>query len=92
MTTYAMTTDEMTPDAKLAVAKLRAMLKGLTVTDYRPATKRELRFYGWDNDLCWGQIPFVLVFNNGQKLIASQDEEGNGPGEMFVFGKPHLSH
>lgn len=62
-----------------------AVLMGLTVTDYRRVTSEELRALSWCHPLCWGEDPHVLVLSNGLKLFASRDEEGNGPGSMFVL-------
>lgn len=38
----------------------------------------------------WGDSPYSaigIVLDNGAVIYASQDEEGNGPGAIFVYGK-----
>src|SRR5579872_4108744 len=60
-------------------------LKGLTIVDYRRATPEELAALAWTETLGSGDDPHVLVLSNGLKLFASRDEEGNGPGSMFIF-------
>jgi hypothetical protein len=55
-------------------------ITGHKVTHVRPMTKKELAEEGWDDHR---GVPVVLVFSNGTKLYASQDDEGNGPGALF---------
>lgn len=53
---------------------------GQKVAAIRPMTKAELKNQGWDGF----RVPVVLVLQNGLKIFASCDEEGNGPGELFT--------
>jgi hypothetical protein len=53
---------------------------GCKIVEIRPMTKRELAAQGWDD---YRGMPTVLVLDNGTKLFASQDHEGNGPGAIF---------
>ena len=47
----------------------------------RKMTAAELEREGWDDDNCNPGI--ALEFADGSVIIASQDEEGNGPGALF---------
>jgi hypothetical protein len=47
----------------------------------RKMTAAELEAEGWDDDNCNQSI--ALEFADGSIIIASQDEEGNGPGALF---------
>jgi len=53
------------------------MIEGNTVASIRLQTKKEMEAEGWD------QPATVLIFDNGMKLYASRDEEGNGAGALF---------
>jgi hypothetical protein len=59
-------------------------LKGLTIVDYRRATREDLAVVAWTKTLGYGVDPHVLILSNGLKLFASQDQEGNGPGAMYI--------
>ena len=52
-------------------------LVGKTVKEVRQMNKSEMEQEGWD----YGTT--VIVFADGTKIYASQDDEGNGPGTMF---------
>lgn len=54
-------------------------LKGKTVVQVYQMTEQEMIAEGWD----YGTPPTVIRFNDGSKVFASRDEEGNGPGAMF---------
>ncbi len=54
---------------------------GHSVVDIRRMTEAELSMEGWDASPF--DIPTCLVFDNGTKLYASRDAEGNGPGVLF---------
>ena len=56
---------------------------GLVVKEVRMMNDSELEEEGWENG--WGDYPVVIVFNDGSKIYASQDPEGNGPGCIFGF-------
>ena len=59
-------------------------LEGSRVVRIREMTKKEADVEGWDlrHNGCR-----VLVLDNGIKLYASQDYEGNGPGALFFTDK-----
>jgi hypothetical protein len=54
---------------------------GLRIVDVRGMTSAEVNKEGW------GQSTTVLVLEDGTKIYASRDEEGNGPGALFGTGK-----
>lgn len=56
-------------------------LVGRTIRDVRPMSPAELQAEGWDPP-AW-QHPVLLVLDDGTKLYASRDAEGNGPGTLF---------
>ena len=61
---------------------------GSKIVGMRKMTKKEAEVEGWedDRDDC-----IVLVLDNGIKMYASQDYEGNGGGALFFIdkGKPY---
>ena len=59
-------------------------LEGAKIVNIREMTKKEADAEYWDlsHNGCR-----VLVLNNGIKLYASQDYEGNGPGALFFTKK-----
>ena len=63
-------------------------LEDAKIVKIREMTKKEADVEGWDlrHNGCR-----VLVLDNGIKLYASQDYEGNGPGALFFTdkGKPY---
>lgn len=52
---------------------------GRTIVAIRPMTAKEQEDFYWDSRY---PIP-VIVLDDGSLLIASQDEEMNGPGELL---------
>ncbi len=58
--------------------KKEYQLVGQVISEIRKATEKELESEGWE-----GQHLQVIVLKNGVKLYPSQDEEGNGPGNIF---------
>lgn len=54
---------------------------GKKVTAVRTLTEEEVSSLCWD--LTFSDIPFVLIFDDGQALIPSRDPEGNGPGFLI---------
>jgi hypothetical protein len=54
---------------------------GLTVTGVRMMTKLELEAEGWEN--YYGGYPVAVIFNDGSKIYASSDPEGNNVGCIF---------
>ena len=59
-------------------------LEGAKIVNIRDMTKKEAKAERWD--LCRDGCR-VLVLDNGIKLYASQDYEGNGPGALFFTEK-----
>ena len=59
-------------------------LEGSKIVKIREMTKKEAENEYWDlsHDGCR-----VLELDNGIKLYASQDYEGNGPGALFFYDK-----
>lgn len=58
---------------------------GLTVKNVRMMTKDELFNEGWDES--YGGFPVVIEFNDGSKIYASSDPEGNDAGCLFGITK-----
>jgi hypothetical protein len=56
-------------------------LVGRTITEARPMTPKEGAAEGWL--LRPDDRPTVLVLDDGTRLYAAQDAEGNGPGVFF---------
>lgn len=54
---------------------------GLKVTDVRMMTNLELDAEGWEHS--YGGFPVVIVFEDGSKIYASSDPEGNDAGCIF---------
>lgn len=54
---------------------------GLEVTEVRMMTKLELNAEGWENS--YGGYPVMIIFNDGSKIYASSDPEGNDAGCLF---------
>lgn len=53
-------------------------LVGQRIKSVRWLTKREAAAFGWD------ERPFEIELENGVKMFAAQDPEGNGPGALFL--------
>ena len=53
-------------------------LIGRTITAVRALTKDELDEMDW-----YGHVP-VIVLDDGTEIISSRDDEGNGPGTLFI--------
>lgn len=64
------------------MSKKNADILGQKIAAVRPMTKTELESEGWEDVQ---GCATAIVLENGVKLYASQDPEGNGPG--CVFGK-----
>lgn len=54
---------------------------GLEVTEVRMMTKLELEAEGWEN--YYGGYPVMIIFNDGSKIYASSDPEGNNAGCLY---------
>lgn len=58
---------------------------GLRVTEVRMMTKDELSDEGWDHS--FGGFPVVIEFEDGSKIYAASDPEGNDAGCLFGMTK-----
>lgn len=58
------------------------MKEGATIAEIREMTNDELAREGWQNNRLHSR-PTVLVLEDGAKIYASTDPEGNGPGALF---------
>jgi hypothetical protein len=56
-------------------------LVGRTIKEIRPMTDSELKNEGWATD--HHGVPAIIVLDNGDRIYASRDDEGNGPGALF---------
>lgn len=54
---------------------------GLRVKEVRMMNKLELMAEGWEN--YYGGYPVAIVFEDGSKIYASSDPEGNNAGCLF---------
>jgi hypothetical protein len=54
---------------------------GLTVKEVRMMTNLELKAEGWEN--YYSGYPVAIVFEDGSKIYASSDTEGNNTGCIF---------
>ena len=54
---------------------------GLRVTEVRMMNNLELMAEGWED--YWGGYPVMIVFEDGSKIYASSDPEGNDAGCLF---------
>jgi hypothetical protein len=57
------------------------LIVGRKIVEVRPMTMEELERQGWSRFLT---TP-VIVLDDGTVLFSSQDEEGNGPGDIFTM-------
>lgn len=55
---------------------------GKTIVEIRTLTDQEMKSLYWYQGS--GDIPMVIIFNDGQALIPSSDSEGNGPGFLIT--------
>ena len=60
---------------------MSAEFVGKSITEVRSMTSEELQAEGWDPPH-FGSVP-VFVLDDGTLIYPSQDEEGNGPGQIF---------
>jgi len=62
---------------------------GLAIRHVRLMDPVEMKKEGWDE---YGRVQAatVLVFHDGTKIYVSKDEEGNGPGAIFVIRRNRL--
>ena len=59
-------------------------LEGRKIVKIREMTKKEADAEGWE---LYRNGCRVLVLDNGIKLYASHDYEGNGPGALFFYDR-----
>lgn len=64
-----------------AVKKEFSGLIGRKIVAIRALKKPELEDMYWDE---FGHGGFVIILDDGQAIIPSSDEEGNGPGHIFL--------
>ena len=70
---------------KTQLAQVYHSLVGLRIVEVRKLTPTELAREYWDLDT----EAYCLVFDDGTRIYASRDEEGNGPGELIgIDGTP----
>lgn len=58
---------------------------GLKVKEVRMMNSLELESEGWEDS--YGGFPVVIVFEDGSKIYASSDPEGNDSGCLFGMTK-----
>lgn len=75
-------------DLNEALTRQFADVIGKRVTGVRMLSEDELELYGWDEDF---RRPYAVEVEGEITLIVSQDEEGNGPGELFVESADSLA-
>ena len=61
----------------------KSELIGRKIFDVKPMSKAELEAEGWAG----AGTAVVVILDDGSKLFASQDDEGNGPGAIFGVDK-----
>jgi hypothetical protein len=66
------------------VEQTYSSLEGKKVLEVRQMTPKELDLYGWDDVHPAIVIVFEGKYGKTQALVVSQDEEGNGPGALFL--------
>jgi hypothetical protein len=59
-------------------------LIGRKIVEIRKMNEAEMEKEGWEDT---HGTAYVLVLDNGSKIYASQDDEGNGPGTLFGTNK-----
>jgi hypothetical protein len=62
---------------------MKSNLIGRKIFDVKPMGKAELEAEGWDDT----GTAVVIVLDDGTKLYASRDDEGNGAGALFGTDK-----
>lgn len=66
--------------AMVANEKANVKVEGATIVRVRWMSEDEAElWYGWDSRT------LILELDNGMTLIPAQDEEGNGPGDLFCL-------
>jgi len=67
-------------ELQMGNVKVRALV-GQKIAAIRTITPAELAGQGWDVSRC-EMAPLVIVTEDGTKLFASRDSDGNGPGYL----------
>jgi hypothetical protein len=57
-------------------------LAGRYITKIRPLTDQEIEMFYWEKG--YGEIPFLILLDDGTALIPSSDPEGNSAGHIFI--------
>ena len=55
-------------------------IRGHTITNIRRISDDELEHEGWEDN---HKTAFVLELDNGVRIYASSDDDGNSPGTLF---------
>lgn len=66
-------------DVKKYEEKIAKLLVGRKITSVRYADETDMKNLGFD-----GARPIVLQLDDGNQLIPSMDDEGNGAGALFT--------
>jgi len=75
--------NERSTMAKTKAKKLYCSgLRGRKIEEVRELLPEELDQYGWDTGR--GDVPVVLILDDGTGVVPSRDPEGNGPGFLFI--------
>jgi hypothetical protein len=64
------------------VKDMYGSLIGRKIINLRPLTEDECEDMMWSPG--YGDIPIVMIFDDGQAAIVSRDQEGNGPGWLIM--------
>jgi len=56
-----------------------SLFVGKIIKEVRKMTSEEMKKEGWTGN----RSTIIIVLDDGSKIFASSDEEGNGPGCMF---------
>ena len=63
------------------------LLIGQKIVEVSPAKDEHFDVIGWDEE---AENYVAIYLENGAVLLASRDEEGNGPGEIFCLTRKGL--
>jgi len=69
-------------DEKYWNEQAKKLLEGKKIVEARYLTPEEA-----DKTFGWYQRGIVIFFDDGTDMVVSQDDEGNGPGSLFVGDK-----
>jgi len=71
--------DDKEGDFRLAGDERDGFLKGRKIKSVGKLSAKQMDDMMWD-----GEPPATLIFEDGTRLYASRDPEGNGPGQMII--------